>query len=712
MEYNRIRRPQLFLNIGLRKLAIAGVKRQVLGQEKKFEYRDDSATFFLWWKVIFLVPLWAIPVLAFVGVLVGFFCSQISYLSGFAYFLAMFSGIAYFVHDFRKQFIRMNGDSMWIGLRQYDLPALEYVYCDNMQQDGQPALLRLCFRNAKAVNLKIGRFKKPELALFVQALETKCPQAKISNFVKELAFPKSKAVEEELLVRISPHLFLEQMRSGFASTQRFWSENSFIFMFLICSPVWTLIVYVLIFVPSETRNSNYGICEFSAALGMMVAQGLYSLTNSGVNALCQVSKETIVGLSAAVLLMVVAAKYAKAFLSTQCLQLDEKGILLKKEFSGIEYSSTVRLMWQDAKVVKLESNILQLTGLHDSQAITVDLSTLNSEKKSQLFSYLSKHLKEAEMDAGTQEALMPRQNLSYTELWLQSLTQSPSPQHLLPLQEGRKLNEEVYTVHSAIGAGGQGTAYLCTRQIGKQNDQKVVLKEIIFPVHVDSSVRKQNLERFESEANLLKSLDHENIVKLIDYFVEDHRGYLVLEYIEGEDLRGVASRQPLTEEQVFAFLKAACSALKYLHEKGIVHRDLSPDNFIKASTGYKLIDFEVSRKSDAGVTATIVGKHAYISPEQFRGKSSQQSDIYSLGATIFFLLTGKDPEPINQSCLSENDTGYGTIIDSIIQRCTDLNLSERFVSVAEIQDWLSNTEGTVLRVNRENQKEGASVWQS
>lgn len=696
----------------MRKLAIACVKRQVLGQEKKFEYRDDSTTFFLWWKVIFLVPLWAIPILVMVGIGLAFLSAKASYLSGFAYFLAMFTGIAYFLHDFRKQFIRMNGDSLWVGLMRYDLPQLEYVYCDKLQKEGQPGILRLCFRNSKNLNLKLNRFKKPELALFMHALEMKCPQAKISNFARQSVALKDVAEEDELTIRISPHLFLEQMRNGFSSSQRFWSENSFLFMFVLCSPVWSLIVYVLVFVPSDARNSNYGICEFSSALGMMIAQSLYTLTNSGVNALCQLSKETFLGLAAAIVLLAVALKYARTFLRTDCLQLDDKGILLKKEFSGIEYSSSVRLLWEDAKVVKLESNILELSGLHESQAISVDLSTLNSEKKSQLFSYLSKHLKEAEMDAGTQEALMPKQNLSYTELWLQSLTQSPSPQHLLPLQEGRKLNEEVYTVHSAIGAGGQGTAYLCTRRAGKPGEEKVVLKEIIFPVHVDSSVRKQNLERFENEANLLKRLDHQNIVRLTDYFIEDHRGYLVLEYIEGQDLRSIASKEPFVQNQVIDFLNSACSALKYLHDQAIVHRDLSPDNFIKASAGYKLIDFEVSRKSDAGVTATIVGKHAYISPEQFRGKTSQQSDIYSLGATIYFLLTGRDPEPISQSSLSETDTGYGTIVDSIIQKCTDLNLSNRFQSVAEIQDWLSNAEGTVVKLHSEREKEEASLWQN
>jgi len=683
-----------------------------LGQERRFEYRDDSTTFFLWWKVIFLVPLWAIPILVFIGAALGIFAAQISYLAGFAYFLAMFTGIAYFLHDFRKQFIRMSGDSLWVGLMRYEMPELGYVTCDKFQKDGQPAILKLNFKNSKTLNLKLNRFKKPELSAFMQALESKCPQAKISNLAAKVVAPQTQANADELSIRISPHLFLEQMRSGFSAAQHFWSENSFLFMFVLCSPVWTLIVYVLIFVPSEARNSNYGICEFSSALGMMIAQSLYTMTNSGVTALCQLSKETFVGFAAAIALSAVAVRYARLFLSTDCIQLDDKGILLKKEFSGIEYSSTVRLLWEDAKIVKFESNILQLSGLHESQAISVDLSTLNSEKKSQLFSYLSKHLKEAVMDAGTQEALMPKQNLSYTELWLQSLTQSPAPQHLLPLQEGRKLNEEIYTVHNAIGAGGQGTAYLCTRHANKSNAEAVVLKEIIFPVHVDSSVRKQNLERFENEANLLKSLDHQNIVRLTDYFVEDHRGYLVLEYIEGQDLRSLASDKPFNHEQVIEFLQSVCAALKYLHEQSIVHRDLSPDNFIKASTQYKLIDFEVSRKSDTGVTATIVGKHAYISPEQFRGKTSPQSDIYSLGATIYFLLTGRDPEPISQSCLSETDTGYGTILDSIIQKCTDLNLSERFQSVAEIQDWLSNMEGSTIDLSKEREMEEAKIWQS
>ncbi len=93
-----------------------------------------------------------------------------------------------------------------------------------------------------------------------------------------------------------------------------------------------------------------------------------------------------------------------------------------------------------------------------------------------------------------------------------------------------------------------------------------------------------------------------------------------------------------------------CGLLDLLHANSIVHRDFTPDNLILNSKGQlKLIDFNVAQQIQEGSTGTIVGKHAYVPPEQFRGKATSQSDLYAFGATMFYLLTGKDPEPISQS---------------------------------------------------------------
>lgn len=677
----------------------------VLGKSIKFEYRDDFSTFSLWWKTILLLPLWSFPVVIIFGL--GSYINEVFPIT--LYVVSILLGILYFLHDFRKQFLIVDRNNLWCGLRSHDLDKLEFIALDRATGRNQPSKLCLYFQNNKTVKLNAKRFKKGEISRFLQHLESKFPGGKMASGVRELIKQDKSTESVELILRISPHIFMEQMRSGFGSAQKIWSENSFLFIFVLCSPIWLMVVYALVYSRGGGEKS-YLAYEMFSALGMGISYFIYQIASSGVAQLASLSKESFLGIAAFAVLLVVAIKYAKLFLSTQCLQLEEKGILLKNEFSGIEYFSTVRLLWEDAKDVRLESNILTMSGMHESQNISIDLSSLNAQKKTDLLTFLSKKVQSFQMDTATQEALLPKQNMSYTELWLQSLTQSPSPQHLLPLQEGRKLNEETYTIKKIIGGGGQGTAYLGTTST--KPPVEVVLKEVIFPVHVDKSVRKQNLERFEQEANLLKTLSHPGIVKLTDYFVEDHRGYLVLEYIEGEDLRTVAEREKFTQEEALLFLKDACSALSYLHSQGFLHRDLSPDNFIRTKDGQiKLIDFEVSRKSEAGVTATIVGKHAYISPEQFRGKTSFQSDIYSLGATLYFLLTGVDPEPISQSLLVDGEIGFGTALDTVIRNCTDLNLEKRFQSVKEIEEWLSSgdDEGTTIKIKK---KEEEVLWRN
>lgn len=648
-----------------------------------------------------LLPVWSYPIVIFLGSM-----ANINDQFPMALYVStLLAGITYYVHDFRKQFLTINGNILWCGLRSYDLDQLEYVCLSRKSDDTPGSKLIFCFGIKNIFKLNINRFKPGELSRLLLYLENKCPGCKTASDVRDLIKQQKQAAVEELIVRISPHIFLEQMRAGFASAQRLWAENSFLLMFVLCSPVWLMVVYALINSRGNWQ-SGHTTYEMFSAVGMSLSLFIYHLASSGVAQLSTLSKESFLGIAAFMVLLVVAIKYAKMFLSTQCLQLDDKGILLKHEFSGIEYFSTVRLLWEDAKNVRLENGILQLSGLHESQNIIVELSSLNSDKKAELLSFLSRQVQGFQMDSKTQEAFLPKQNMSYTELWLQSLTQSPSPQHILPLQEGRKLNEETYTVKKIIGGGGQGTAYLgCTN--GKP-PVEVVLKEVFFPVYVDKAIRKQNLEKFEQEAILLQKLSHQGIVKLTDYFIEDHRGYLVLEYIQGDDLRTIAAEKPFSEKEAFEFLNEALSAIAYLHNQDILHRDLSPDNFVKTGDGQiKIIDFEVSKKSDAGVTATIVGKHAYIAPEQFRGKTSIQSDIYSLGATMYFLLTGTDPEPIQKSCLPEGNAARGTILDSIIQKCTDLELSERFQNIKEIEDWLSNVEGEVISIKKKEE-----VWQN
>ncbi len=288
-------------------------------------------------------------------------------------------------------------------------------------------------------------------------------------------------------------------------------------------------------------------------------------------------------------------------------------------------------------------------------------------------------------EARVMESLQPPADYSYTELWLQALSAPPKRERFQPLVSGAQLRDGRYHVIDSLGVGGQGYAY---HTKDTDNKRQVVLKEFILPVYVDVNVRKSALEQFENEARILRQLEHPQIVKLLDFFVEDHRAYLVLELIDGSSLRQIVERNgKLTEEQVRGLASQMCDLLAYLHSCSppVVHRDFTPDNLILGKDGVlKLIDFNVAQEeAEATTTGTVVGKHAYLPPEQFRGMPVPQSDIYAFGATLQFLLTGEDPEPISVSKPQESRADVSNGLNHIVERATALELEERYQSIGE-----------------------------
>ncbi|CAN5490250.1 hypothetical protein BH10CYA1_BH10CYA1_24070 [soil metagenome] len=278
-----------------------------------------------------------------------------------------------------------------------------------------------------------------------------------------------------------------------------------------------------------------------------------------------------------------------------------------------------------------------------------------------------------------------QQDPSYTQIWLDSLLAPAHREKLLQLDAGATLQNGKYMLDRKLGAGGQGAAYLARRDDGAM----VVLKEYILPIYVDAKVKRKSLENFENEAHMLQQLDSPLIVKLLGFFVEDHRGYLVLEHIKGINLREhVAQNGPLSEKQVVHYGVLMCDVLAHLHSQNppIVHRDFTPDNIILSGhDSIKVIDFMVAQTSDQSATGTVVGKHAYLPPEQFRGKATTQSDIYALGCSLFFLLTGDEPEPLTTSHpILTSDTVSGAL-DTIVAKATELESAERYKSAAELK---------------------------
>jgi tRNA A-37 threonylcarbamoyl transferase component Bud32 len=289
---------------------------------------------------------------------------------------------------------------------------------------------------------------------------------------------------------------------------------------------------------------------------------------------------------------------------------------------------------------------------------------------------------------------------SYTELWLKELNAPPKRDKLVPLSVGAKLHDGEYTVRDKIGLGGQAAVYLAEASRMPAGNNLVAIKEFILPVFPDPRVRRAAAERFQTEAELISRINHPQIVKFLDLFIEDHRAYLVLERIAGMNLKQVIeSDGVMDEEKVIGLAQQMCDVLAYLHGQNppIAHRDFTPDNLMLTDKGLlKLIDFSVAQASVSNVTGSVVGKPEYIAPEQFRGKPIPLSDLYSLGGTMYFLLTGNNPEAISTS----RPVTCSADLSNIIAKATALDPQKRYQSAAEMKEALGalGTKGGIIEI--------------
>jgi tRNA A-37 threonylcarbamoyl transferase component Bud32 len=365
----------------------------------------------------------------------------------------------------------------------------------------------------------------------------------------------------------------------------------------------------------------------------------------------------------------------------QCLCFRTNGPLIPwSDFSSLKLEKPRKTTVADNWLVTFESAV--------QRPLQLKLAGLTSQlDRERLLEAVDKYAATLSVDPEILQVFEAPQKRSYTELWLESLAAPPKRERLSPIASGTTLYGRRYTVERQLGVGGQGTAYSATVAGIKVGDQ-VVLKEFILPVYVDRAVRKQALERFENEASILQKLDHPKIVKLLDYFIEDHRAYLVLEYIKGTSLRDyVREAGPMSAHEIFPLVESMLEILQYLHglSPPVVHRDFTPDNLITdGEQQVKLIDFNVAQQTDSTATASVVGKHSYLPPEQFRGKPTPKSDMYAFGATLYYLLTGKEPEPL--SCLHPIlvNSDSPIVLEEIVARCTALDQDERFADIDEI----------------------------
>jgi serine/threonine protein kinase len=210
---------------------------------------------------------------------------------------------------------------------------------------------------------------------------------------------------------------------------------------------------------------------------------------------------------------------------------------------------------------------------------------------------------------------------------------------------GTRLNG-IYEIDSMIGVGGMGEVYK-SHEI--QTGTTVAVKMLV----PEMAENEAALALFRKEASALHYLMHDAIVRYFVFTVEPvlQRPYLAMEFVDGRSLAEILEEGPLTFEALLRLMRRVASGLNVAHQRGIIHRDVSPDNIIVPQGDVaraKIIDFGIARSTEIGdatiIGAGFAGKHNYVSPEQiglFGGDVTAKSDVYSLGLVLFQALTGQ-----------------------------------------------------------------------
>jgi len=262
-----------------------------------------------------------------------------------------------------------------------------------------------------------------------------------------------------------------------------------------------------------------------------------------------------------------------------------------------------------------------------------------------------------------------------------------------------------YEIVRRIGGGGMGAVYLAKdRNLG---DAPRAVKEMVES-HLDPAQHEKAIGDFKRESLLLTSLEHPCIPTIYDYFYDEALGrfYLVMKYISGGDLASrlrAAVGGRLDEKTVTDWGMQVADVLDYLHSrpKQIIYRDLKPANLmIDGNTGrVMLIDFGIARwvtQQEKGVTA--VGTMGYAPPELFSGRVQPASDVYSLGATMFHLLTGADPQdnPLLIFDFSKNPRprqlapSISTEMEHLLMKAVEYRPDDRYRTAGELRNELAN----------------------
>ena len=266
-----------------------------------------------------------------------------------------------------------------------------------------------------------------------------------------------------------------------------------------------------------------------------------------------------------------------------------------------------------------------------------------------------------------------------------------------------------YQIKEIIGQGGMGCVYLADDL--RLTGRSCALKAVYYEKNLPDEVIRQTREQFKREATVLARLDHPNLPKVSDFFSDQERDYLVMDFVPGNDLRTLMLGEKkngnfLEERKVLNWAGQIADALSYLHSQDppILHRDIKPSNIKLTPNGViKLVDFGLVKILVYGEkTITVVQGHgsAYYTPlEQYggdTGHTDSRSDVYSFGATLFHLLTNQAPvearerflERENQLLMREINNKISPRTEQAVRTAMKVHPDQRFQSMKAFKEAL------------------------
>lgn len=712
----------------------------------KFDYRSALSDMTVGWQSCFLFPFWAQVAILPIGALLQNE-EPVRKIAVLVFLMSL--AFIKFLAEIKSRQIIIGDKYLEFGLRRYEIADLKQIVLPPGVLGLPGQQIRLYFNKdgvEKSFSLSLMILKPEDTERLLEILNRRVSGLVIDSQIEgRLKSLKPLVVDRipdpnELVLPYRLFGFAKDLPETLKSTYRYWTnEVGPIGTFIVMTPLWlasSMTLFTLLHDYEDTVKNQQFYAFLASCLRFLdtYPQMIWQTFNSS-----QLLFASAIGVVGIMVIWVLAVFFLflalKIMISPNRLTINREGIELDF-WTDIMSTETDRVNFSDVERVELvgasdsanpeKLEILVTTKPRETplgplaSVLTLKLSAIRKADREKFLKALEEFAPARATSSEVVEALKVGAENSYTELWLQSLNESSIRKNIQPLCEGDLLQDGRYQIVRRLGIGGEGTAYEAfdRSNLAHGKVERIVLKETIMPPYTDRPQEQESLSRIKKESEILSSLNSPLVVACHGFFLEDRRSYLVLEYIEGENLRELVRKQvvkqqgAIKQEQVIELALIMCDILMVLHDKQIIHRDFTPDNLIykadstdkadkteDSSVGQlKLIDFAVATEDKGGTTGTIVGKHSYVPPEQFRGHAQYRSDIYSMAATMYYLLTGQDPEPITQAKLDHRKDLCPALVE-LIEAATSQNPEERPESARQFKEMLLNIKTQIANEN-------------